>query len=108
MSPAVLWGLAAAVPAVTAEYLYRTLEGPWSKHLYLWIPLQVLIGYAIYRLVTTPNQTLVDAFITWTLCTTALRVFASVTLLGETVRLGTWVALGLVLLAQLAKGYLGR
>lgn len=108
MSPAFLWGIGAGVPAVLAEYLYRTLPGPWYHYLYLWIPLQVAIGYCIYRLVNAPGNTLLDAFVVWALCTTGLRVFASVVLLHEQIKLGTWVALGLLILANIAKAFLGR
>ncbi len=98
-----VWGLGAGVPAVVAEYLYRTMPGPWISHLYLWLPLQLLIGYSIYRLVNTPGVTLVDSLVVFALCTAGLRVFVSVGLLGDQVKWATWVALGLVLTANIIK-----
>ena len=108
VSPGVLWGFAAAVPAVLAEYLYRTLPAPWVYNLHIWIPLQLTIGYCIYRLVTVPNLALLDAFVVWAFSTSAMRVFVSVCLLGETVKGGTWFALGLLCMARVAQTFWGR
>ena len=108
LSQATLWGLAAAVPAVTAEYLYRVLPGPWWTHLYLWVPMQMSIGYSVYRLVTIPQTSLLDAFIVFAFSTTFLRVLVTVALLGDTVLTGTWIALALVILARLAQAFWGR
>lgn len=105
MSPAILWGLGAGAPAVLAEYLYRTLPGPWHHYLWIWVPLQMAIGYCIYRLVTMPGSSLLDAFVVWALCTTALRVAVSQFALNEPIKTGTWVALVLVLLANVAKTF---
>lgn len=100
-APAVLWGLLAAVPAVGAEYLYRTVKGPWWEGLWMWIPLQLSISYCVYRMVTDPGTTaLIDAFITWTFATALLRVVVTVGVLGETVHAGSWAALILVVLAR--------
>lgn len=110
ISPAVIWGLSAAVPAVLAEYLYKTwpVGTPWWQGLWMWVPLQMSIGYAIYRLVTTPDTTLLDAFVIWAFSTTAMRVVVSVGILGETVKGGTWFALGLLIMANVAKTFWGR
>jgi multidrug transporter EmrE-like cation transporter len=110
MSPAVLWGLTAAVPAVLAEYLYRIIPPttPWWHWLWAWIPLQLAIGYSIYRLVTTPNTTLLDAFVVWAFSTTAMRVVVSVVVLGESIKGGTWFALGLLIMAKISQTFWGR
>lgn len=102
------WGILAAVPAVLAEYLYRTLTGAWWAYLYLWVPLQLTIGYSIYRLVTIPQTTLLDAFVVWAFSTTFMRVFVSVVVLHDTVKGGTWFALGLLVMARIAQTYWGR
>lgn len=111
ITPAVLWGLLAAIPAVLAEYLYKTwpTEWPWWYGLPLWLPLQLGIGYCIYRLVTDASTaTLLDAFIMWAFATTFMRVFVSVFVLGETVKGGTWFALGLLIMAKIAQTFWGR
>ena len=108
LNPATFWGLTAAVPAVLAEYLYRTLPGPWWTYLYLWVPLQLCIGYSIYRLVTIPQTSLLDAFIVWSFSTTAMRVLVTVVILQDTIRTGTWIAFGLVVLARISQTWLGR
>jgi len=104
VSPAILWGLGAGIPAVLAEYLYRTLPGPWHHYLWLWVPIQMLIGYSIYRLVTIPGSSLLDAMVIWAFCTAGLRIAASL-YLGDNIRTGTWIAFGLVMLATLVKHF---
>jgi hypothetical protein len=111
LSPAAFWGLAAALPAVAAEYLYRTwpVDTPWWHGLWMWLPLQLSIGYCIFRLVTVPGtSSLLDAFVVWAFSTTIMRVAVSVLVLGETVKGGTWFALALLTLAQVAKTFWGR
>jgi hypothetical protein len=108
LSAATLWGLAAAVPAVLAEYLYRTLPGPWWTYLYLWVPIQLTIGYCIYRLVSIPNTALMDAFVVWAFSTTLMRVFISLLILRDNVKGGTWFALGLLVMARVAQSFWGR
>lgn len=107
-NPATLWGLGAAFPAVLAEYLYRTLPGVWWRYLWMWVPMQLTIGYCIYRLVTIPKTSLLDAFVVWAFSTTFMRVCVSLLLLRETIRTGTWVALGLVIMARVAQAWWGR
>lgn len=100
------WSLLAAMCAVGAEYLYRTLQGPWWTHLYLWIPIQLTIGYAIYRLVTTPGTPLLGALVMWSFAVIITRVFVSVSLLHDKVPTGTWVAVGLMAAARVAQSVL--
>lgn len=111
LSPAAFWGLVAAFPAVGNEYLYRRLaaqDGSWLDWWYIWVPSQLVISYAIWRLVTVPDTTLLDAFVIWALSTTLLRVFVSVAVLGDTVAGGTWFALGLLVMARIAQAFWGR
>ena len=108
MSQATLWGLVAAIPAVFAEYLYRRLPGPWHHYLYLWVPIALTVSYAISRLVRIPQQSLLDSFIVWAFSTTAMRVVLTVVVLGDTVKKGTWVALGLIVVARMVQAWWGR
>jgi hypothetical protein len=111
MNPSVLWSLGAAVPAVLAEYLYRTWPAstPWWHGLWMWAPLQLSIGYCIFRLVTAPSSgSLLDAFVMWAFATTFLRVLISTMILHETVKGGTWFALGLLTMARVAQTFWGR
>ena len=108
ITPAALWGVAAAIPAVYAEYLYRTIKEPWWHYLWAWVPIQLAIGYSIYRLVSIPNTTLLDAFVVWAFSTTFMRVVISVFVLGESVKGGTWFALGLLVMARIAQTFWGR
>jgi len=107
-APVTLWGLGAALPAVLAEYLYRTIQGPWWHYLYLWVPLQMSIGYCVYRLVTVPQTSLIDAFIVFAFSTTALRVAVTIAVLGDPVKGGTWFALALLIMARIAQTFWGR
>jgi type IV secretory pathway VirB6-like protein len=110
LSPMALWGLGAAIPAVLAEYIYRIWpdDKPWIHGLPLWIVLQLAIGYCIFRLVSAPGNTLLDAFVIWAFSTTFMRVAVSVFVLGETVKGGTWFALGLLIMAKIAQSWWGR
>lgn len=114
LSPAAYYGLAAAIPAVLAEYLYRTLPGTdgsfagWLKYVYIWVPLQLAIGFFIYKLVSVPGQSLLDAFVVWAFSTTVMRVLLTVLVLGDTVKGGTWFALALLTMAKVAQTFWGR
>lgn len=107
-NPAMMWGLLAAIPAVLAEYLYKVLPGTWFSHIYLWVPLQLSIGYCIFRLVQIPNTSLLDAFIVWAFSTTIMRVIVTVVFLQQDVKGGTWFALGLLVMARIAQAFWGR
>lgn len=104
MNAAFIWGFGAGVPAVVLEYLYRTLPGPWWTYLWLYAPMQLLIGYSIYRMVTTPGVTLLDSLVVFAACTAGLRIIATFAL-GDTVRAATWTAFGLVMLANVVRTY---
>lgn len=111
LNPASFWGLAAAIPAVVAELIYKKWPADWAwwYGLPLWVPLQLSIGYCIYRLVTIPNNgSLLDAFIFWAFSTTFLRVAVTTLVLGQTVAGGTWFALGLIVMARVAQTFWGR
>ncbi len=105
---AAAWALAAAVPAVLLEYLYKTLPGSWFRYLYLFAPLQLFLSYSICQLVRTPGTTLVDSFVIWALSTTGMRVAVSVLVLGETIASGTGFALALIIMARVAQTCWGR
>ncbi len=94
-----LWALFAAGLAVGNEWLYRTLPGHWSAYLYLWVPIQLGISYGLYKIITTPNTTLIDAMIIFTFSTMTLRIIASYGL-GDRISVTTWAAFGLLLMAR--------
>ena len=111
LSPVALWGLGAAVPAVTAEFIYRKwpADWPWYWGLPAWIPIQLSIGYCIFRLVSDKAAgSLLDAFVIWAFATTFMRVFISIVLLGDQIKGGTWFALGLLIMAKIAQTFWGR
>ena len=108
MSPAILFGLGAGVPAILAEYLYKqpwATEGPWLKYLWLWAPIQLTIGYSIYRLVNIPGMSILDAFVVFAFCTTFLRILLSAFILNQPIATGTWVAFSLIILANFARTF---
>lgn len=104
MSPAILWGLTAGIPAVLLEYLYRTLPGPWLGNWWFWAPLGALIQYSIYRLVTSPGVSLLDALVVFAGCTALGRIVATY-MLGDSIRVATWVAFGFVMMANFVRAY---
>lgn len=102
------WALGAAIPAVTLEYLYRTLSGTYASNFVYFIGLQLGVSYCVYQLVRQPETSLVDAFVIWAVCTTSLRIFVSVVILRDDVGNGTWFALALLLLARVAQTAWGK
>ena len=115
LSNATWYAIGAAIPAVLAEYLYRVLPGSdgsaagWFKYIHIWIPMQLAIGYFIYKLVTaTSTASLLDAFVIWAFTTTIMRVIVTVLVLHDTVKGGTWYALGLLTMARVAQTFWGR
>lgn len=106
LSSTALWAMTGAGLAVMCEYLYRVVHKPWHEMLWLWMPLQTFIGYTVYRLVTMPHTTLIDAFIYWSFSTVAARVFVTLALLHDPVSTGTWVALGLLICARCAQQFI--
>lgn len=105
MSNIAFWGFAAAIPAVLLEYLYRTLSNSWFYNLYIYIPLSLFISYGIYRIVTEPGTSLIEAFIVWTFSTTILRLLLSLFVLGDTITIGTWADLGLMVAARISQAF---
>jgi hypothetical protein len=101
----VLFSLLAACSAIGAEYLYRTLRGPWWRYLWLWTPMQLLTGYCIYRLVTVPGAPLVGALILWSFATIGVRTALSYFILHDRIPAGTWAALGLMVVARALQTY---
>ena len=93
------WAVLMGIVAITCEFLYRKLAGPWSTHMVLWIPLHFLMGYLVYRVVVS-GDTLLGAFVIGNFVTTSLRVTATLFVLHEVVATSTWVALGFMILAQ--------
>jgi hypothetical protein len=97
----ILWSIAGGVVAIGAEYLYRTLPGPWSAHWWLWTPITVLISLCVWHIVNTPGASLLSAFVIWTSTTIVLRTFVCLVLLKDPVSSGTWAAMGLIVLARI-------
>lgn len=101
-----LWAMTGAGIAVALEYTYRIHTGSFLSMLWWVLPANVLISYTVYRLVTAPHTTLIDAFIYWSFSTVVARVFVSVALLDDPVKAGTWVALGLLICARCAQQFI--
>lgn len=99
----IFWSLLAAVCAVALEYLYRRLDGGWWEYLWVWTPLSLCISYSICKLIRTPGLPLVGALIIWSVAIMGLRVLVSAVILRDHIALGTWVALGLMVLARISQ-----
>lgn len=93
-------GILTAIPAITSEYLYKSRGGDWWSDLHIYLPLQLCISYGVFRLVTAPGTTLLDAFVVWAFSTVVMRCAVSQFVLGEHVSPGTWAALCLLLIAR--------
>jgi hypothetical protein len=106
--PGLQFGLAAGVLAVSAEWCYKqpwAVDGPWIKYVWVWLPMQLGIGYCIYRLVNLPGTNLLDAFIVFAFCTALLRIIVASAILGQTIPIQSWIGFGLVLSATLVKTF---
>jgi len=97
-----MWAIPMGITAVICEALYRKLPGPWSAHLILWIPLHLIMGYLVYKVVVS-GSSLLSAFVIGNFVTTTMRVAVTLIVLREPVSSGTWIALGLMVLAQFAR-----
>lgn len=105
ISNTTLWGIAAVFPVMLTEYLFRTLHGGWWGNLHYYLPLQLAVSYCIYRMVTEPGTSLLEAFVVWAVSTSIARVILSVFILHDDIKTGTWVALSLVILAKLSQSF---
>lgn len=92
------WALVGGLAAVGLEALYRTSAKSYAELLPVIILPQLLIGYAVYRLIQGSDN-LLAAFIVFSSTTLGLRVTAA-WWIGDPVSAGTWIAFGLVALAR--------
>ena len=99
----VCWSLLAAFCAVLMECLYRVLPGGWWPWIWIWAPLSLTISYSICKLITVPGVPLVGALIIWTLSVMGLRVLLTTVILRDAVPVGTWAALGLMVVARVVQ-----
>lgn len=98
------WGLAGGLAAVVMEVVYLRHQGSFVRLLPLVFTFNTIISYSVFRLVKESGN-LVHAVLVFSLCTLSTRVVFTL-LNGQEITRGTWVAIGLLLLAQLAKRYL--
>lgn len=105
VSNTTFWGVTAAIPVMVTEYLFRTQETGWLANMHYYLPLQLMVSYCVYRLVTEPNTSLVEAFVVWVVSTTVARVILSVFILHDEIKTGTWFALGLILMAKVSQSF---
>jgi len=104
---AFLFAFIGAIAAVTAEWLYKqpfVIENIWG-HLYLWLPIQFVIGYCVFRMVNLPGTNLLDAFVVFAFFTAFLRIIVSTSILHQTIPTQSWVAFGLLLAATCVKTF---
>lgn len=102
MTPIIL-SFVAAIFAVGLEYLYRTVPGGWFPNLWIWAVPSLCISYCIYRLVTQPGVPLIGALVMWSFAVIGTRVAVSLFVLRDTISVGTWAALGLMVAARIAQ-----
>lgn len=97
-----LWGVIAAVTAISYEWLYATHDSFWQRQVL--VPVLAgswIIPYCVFKMVKgSPN--LIVALVVFSFCTAALRV-AITLFLKQPVGPGTWAALGLLILSQIAR-----
>ncbi len=90
---------------VTIETSFRFTDHTWLR-LLPFIILPILIAnFAICQLVRSA-ESFFGAFIVFSLCNIVLRIMSTYLILHESVKRGTWVALGFVLLANASKMFI--
>lgn len=97
-----LWGVVAGIVAVSYEWLYVTHESFWERQVLVPVLLgSWVIPLCVFKMVKgSPN--LIVALVVFSFCTLSLRV--AITLwLRQPVTVGTWAALGLLVLSQIAR-----
>lgn len=95
-----LWSLLGSFLAVGCEVLFKT-KGTYTPYIGLLWPAALGINYCIFKIVTgTP--TLIVALLVFSLTNIMLRVALSLAT-GATVGPGTWAAVALITLANIAR-----
>lgn len=100
------WAVLAGIIAITAEYMYIRIQVPWWHYLWVWVPMQVLMSYCIYRLVTYQSANLLTAFVLFGTTTIGLRVLVTLFVLDSPVSRGTWIALLFMLVARISNTWI--
>lgn len=91
-----LWGVTTGVLVIACEIIFKLSPSYWARA-WFFLPVAVVINYSLYRLVQeAPN--LPAAFVVFSLVTLVLRTCASLWLVHP-IGSGTWVAIGLLILA---------
>jgi hypothetical protein len=99
------WSVISALAAVYMEYLYRVLPGGWLRWSWLYVFPALLVSFSIHKLVTTPGVPLVGALVMWSICIMGSRIFVTMFVLHDKVSPGTWVAVGLMVIARFAQTF---
>ena len=97
-----LYALGAGICAVTLEVVFRKSDLHYFQLLFLTIPLQIILGYAVWK-VFTQSEHLLSGAIIFTLGTATSRLIASFFILKEFPPTQTLIAFGLIILAQLVR-----
>jgi hypothetical protein len=102
--PVLIWlyGLGAAVSAVTCEAYYRANVGEsWGPALWPGLVLALTTNLAIYGMLQ--HGSIIELAVVFSLITAGLRITYALAL-GEAVSTGTWAAFALVVAASVVKG----
>lgn len=99
---AYLWAILASCCAIFFETYCRGNPQSWVQMLPITAIPMVLLNYAIFRLLRV-SDSLLSAFVVFSFSNLILRTGIVVLYLNEHVTRGTWLALGLLVLAQFSK-----
>ena len=95
-----VWALVSSSLVVTCEAVFKHTDNYFAR-VWLFIPLALMINYAIFRLVSlSPN--LPAAFVVFSTINIVTRTVVSLWL-GHLIGPGTWIAIGLLLVASAAR-----
>ena len=97
-----VWSLLAGGAAVTLEGVYSRADR-FREVVWWCVALQPVIAYSIFRMVKM-SPSIVSAIVAFSMATLALRVIVSICL-GQPVTRGQWLAVCLIMLAQIARRF---
>lgn len=100
-----LFTITGALGAIFCEYTYRRYpDMNWFQNMYWIAPIQLYVGYAVYRAVIA-SHSLLDAFILWASSTMLARFFVSAVILGESISTTSYAAFLLIIIARVIQTF---
>ena len=99
-----LYAFIVGISAVVLEIWFRHTEYTFWQILPVIVPIQILIGYSVFKVVYNVVQ-FIDIAIIFPLATITCRTLAGIFVFKESISIATIAALALVLSANILRGF---